>query len=447
MYLTRVSLSRRTVLRGLGATLALPLLDAMVPALTAAANTVAKPVRRLGVVYVPNGMAMEYWTPTIEGNAFELTPILQPLAPFREQILVLSGFKLPWAAPHAGGSTPFLTGHAGTDGETDIVCGVSMDQLVAREFGHHTQLASLELAIESKGNSGQCSQGYSCVYLNTISWRDPRTPLPMESNPRIVFEQLFGDAPSTAFAARQARIERRLSILDSVREAVADLTRSIGPSDRVRLDQYLESVRDIERRLQKAEEQRNRELPVIDEPAGSPAAYGEHARLMFDLQLLAYQCDLTRVITFMMGREQSSLTFPQIGVPDSHHPLSHHAYNPEKIAAMSKINTYHVSLFAEYLEKLRSTPDGDGTLLDHLMVLYGGGISDSNAHKHDNLPILLAGGGSGTLAGGRHLRCPDDPPLADLLLTMMEKLGLPLDRLGNSDGTIVIDSDRVVRPI
>ena len=377
----------------------------------------------------------------------EFTPILKPLAPFKNQLLVLSGFKLPWAAPHAGGSTSFLTGQAGTAGETDIVCGVSMDQLVAKEFGRYTQLASLELAIESKGNSGQCSQGYSCVYLNTISWRDAKTPLPMESNPRIVFEQLFGDSPSTDFGARRARIERRLSILDSVTEAVADLTRRIGPNDRVNLDQYLESVRDVERRLQRAEAQADRELPLVEKPSGSPTSYQEHARLLFDLQVLAYRCDLTRVTTFMMGREQSSLTFPQIGVPDSHHPLSHHAYDPEKILRMSKINRYHVSLFAEYVEKLRSTPDGDGTLLDHLMLLYGAGISDSNAHRHDNLPIVLVGGGSGTLAGGRHLRFANDPPLADLLVTMMDRLGLAVDRLGNSDGRIIIESAPLSRPI
>jgi hypothetical protein len=440
MFITKMLLPRRTVLRGIGAAVALPLLDAMVPALSAMAKTAAAPVRRLGVVYVPNGMAMQYWTPPSEGSGFEITPILQPLAPFRDQVLLLSGLKLPWdVAPHAGGSTPFLTGVVGRTGEINIVCEISMDQIVAKQFGQHTQLASLELALEDKGSSGQCSQGYSCVYLNTISWRDPKTPLPMESNPRTVFERMFGDSASTDSSARQERIHKDRSVLDSVMETVADLKRKVGPQDRGKIDQYLEGVRDVERRLQKAEEQRDQQLPLVDQPAGIPSTYDEHAKLMFDLQVLAYQCDLTRVITFMMAREESSLTYPGVGVPDAHHPLSHHAYDGAKIATLSKINTYHVKLFADYLQKLRSTPDGDGNLLDHVMLLYGGGISDSNVHKHDNLPILLAGGGSGSLTGGRHVRYRKDPPVADLLVTMMDKLGVRVDHIGNSDGALKID--------
>ena len=441
MFITKMSLPRRTLLRGMGATLALPLLDAMVPALSAIAKTAAAPVRRLGVMYVPNGMAMQYWTPPTEGSGFEITPILQPLAPFHDQVLLLSGLKLPWdVAPHAGGSTPFLTGVVGRTGETNIVCEISMDQIVAKQFGQHTQLASLELALEDKGNSGQCSQGYSCVYLNTISWRDSKTPLPMESNPRVVFERMFGDSASTDSTARQARIARDRSVLDSVMDTVADLKRKVGAPDRGKIDQYLEAVRDVERRLQKADEQRDEPLPLVDQPAGVPSRYDDHARLMFDLQVLAYQSDLTRVITFMMAREESSLTYPEIGVPDTHHPLSHHAYDKLRIATLSKINTYHVKLFSDYLQKLRSTPDGDGTLLDHVMLLYGAGISDSNSHKHDNLPILLAGGASGTIKGGRHLRYHEDQPLADLLVTMMDKLGVAVDQIGDSDGALQIDA-------
>ena len=441
MIITKRFLPRRTVLRGIGCTLALPLLDAMVPALSASARTAANPVRRLGVVYVPNGMAMQYWTPKSEGTAFEVTPILQSLEPFRDQVLLLSGLKLPWdVAPHAGGSTPFLTGVVGRTGETNIVCEISMDQVVAKQFAEHTQLGSLELALEDKGNSGQCSQGYSCVYLNTISWRDSRTPLPMESNPRVVFERMFGDTSSTGASARGARIARDRSVLDSVSDTVADLKRKVGARDLGTIDQYLEAVRDVERRLQKADEQREAPLPLVEQPAGIPTRYDDHARLMFDLQVLAYQSDLTRVITFMMAREESSLTYPEIGVPDAHHPISHHQYDKTKIDTLSKINTYHVKLFADYVQKLRSTPDGDGTLLDHVMLLYGAGISDSNVHKHDNLPILLVGGGSGTLKGGRHIRYHKDPPVADLLVTMMDKLGVPVDHIGNSDGPLAIDA-------
>ena len=441
MFISKMSLPRRTVLRGLGATLALPLLDSMVPALSALAKTAAAPIRRLGVVYVPNGMAMQYWTPPIEGPGFEVTPILQPLAPYRDQMLVLSGLKLPWdVAPHAGGSTPFLTGMVGRTGETNIVCEVSMDQIVAKQFGQHTQLASLELALEDKGSSGQCSQGYSCVYLNTISWRDSKTPLPMESNPRVVFERMFGDSTSTGSAARQARLARDRSVLDSVMETIADLKRKVGPNDRGKIDQYLEAVRDVERRVHKAEEQRDEPLPLVEQPAGIPSRYDDHAQLMFDLQVLAYQSDLTRVITFMMAREESSLTYAEVGVPDAHHPLSHHAYDKVKIATLSKINTYHVKLFGDYLQKLRATPDGDGTLLDHVMLLYGAGISDSNSHKHNNLPILLAGGASSGVKGGRHIRYHKDTPVADLLVTMMDKLGVRVDHIGNSDGALEIDT-------
>ena len=442
MMITKKSLPRRTVLRGIGTTLALPLLDAMVPALSVMAKTAANPVRRFGVVYVPNGIAMEYWTPVSEGAGFELTPILQPLAPFRDQLLVFSGLHGHWNATHAGACTSFLTGAAGQTGEVDIRIdeGMSMDQIVAKEFGRHTQLASLELALDSRGNAGQCSGGYSCVYTNTLSWSSATTPLPGESNPRAVFERLFGDTSSTDAAARRASVKKGRSILDSVARKVADLQRQIGPRDRSKIDEYLEGVRDVERRFQKAEEQSALELPILEQPIGTPPTLGEHAKLMFDMQVLAYQADLTRVSTLMVGREQTGRVYSEIGVPEAHHPLSHHRYDPARIATMSKINVYHIQLFAGYLEKLRSTPDGDGSLLDHMIIMYGAGMSDSNAHKHNNLPILLAGGGSGQLKGGRHLKYPEDTPSANLLVTLMDKLGVPIDRIGDADGKLDVDT-------
>jgi hypothetical protein len=451
----KMSLPRRTVLRGLGATLALPLIDAMVPSFTATVKTAANPIKRFGAIYTPNGMAMEYWTPAKVGTDFEFMPINQSLAPFKNNVIMISGLKLPWDAPHP--SAPFLSGAVGNRGENNIACGVSMDQIVAREFGKETQLASLELALENVGNTGQCSGGYSCVYSNTISWRDATTPLPMENNPRAVFERMFGDTASTDAAARRARLDEDKSVLDAILESLTGLKRKIGPEDRGRIEQYLEGVRDVERRVQRAEQQANNELPFVEKPAGIPASYGEHAKLMFDLQLLAYQTDLTRVITFMMAREQSSLTYSEIGVPESHHPLSHHAHDPARVATMSKINAYHCKLFADYVAKLKATPDGDGTLLDHVMIVYGSGISDSMDHLKDNLPVVLVGGGAGTIRGGQHVNYAtrttlstlatdgkgvktEVPPMSDLCLTLMDKLGVHVDKLGDSTGPLNIDS-------
>ncbi len=430
------SLPRRTVLRGLGAAVSLPLLDSMVPALTALSQTAARPTRRFGVVYVPNGIAMEYWTPAEEGSGFGLTPILQPLAPFKNQMTVVSGLRGYWTPAHAGASTTFLTGAAGVAGETAPVADVSMDQILAREYGQQTELASLQLAIDSRANAGQCSGGHSCVYTNTICWRSRTTPLPMENNPRVVFEQMFGDSGSTDPAVRRARMQRDRSILDSVTEKVADLRREVGQADSLKIDEYLEGVRDIERRIQRAEQRQGGEVPEVAQPEGVPGTFAEHVRLMFDLQVLAHQVDLTRVSTFMLGREVSSRTYTEIGVPDAHHPLSHHEYKPEKIALMSKINAYHATLFADYLAKLRSTPDGDGSLLDNMLLLYGCGMSDSNAHSPRDLPVLLLGGCGGRLEGDRHLRFPDDPLMPNLLVTLMEKLDVPVDRLGKSDGRL-----------
>jgi len=448
MIITKMALPRRTFLRGVGATLALPLLDAMVPAFSAVARTAGNPVKRLGVVYVPNGIVMDSWTPAAEGTAFEYTPILKPLEPFRDQINVLTGLDgVPGGGVHAGRSTAFLTGVTSGDGrgssktaEYDLQADVSIDQLVARELGKHTQLGSLELALESRDVSGSCDVGYACAYTNTISWRSENTPLPMEYNPRVVFERLFGDSGSTDQRVRLARMERQRSILDSVTERVGALQRGLGERDQTRLDEYLEAVRDVERRIQKAEEQSNQELPVVDQPAGIPATYAEHAKLMFDLQVLAYQTDLTRVMTFMMAREISGRTYPEIGVPDSHHPTSHHRDDPEMLAKLAKINHFHVSLFSHYVEKLRSTPDGDGSLLDHMILIFGAGMSNSNRHDPSNLPILLMGGGSGQLKGGRHIRYANKPPMANLLLTLMDKLDYPLEKKGNSTGKIHLDS-------
>ena len=439
MIITKMSLPRRTVLRGLGTALALPLLDAMVPAASALARTAATPRRRFGVVYVPNGIAMEYWTPGETGRRFPLTPILQPLADFKDQMTVVSGLRGYWTPAHAGASTTFLTGAAGVAGETAPVADTSMDQLLAREYGQETELASLQLAIDSRANAGQCSGGHSCVYTNTICWRSRTTPLPMENNPRVVFEQMFGDSGSTDPAVRQARMARDRSILDSVTDKVATLQRELGQDDSLQIDEYLEGIRDIERRIHRAEQRQSVDLPEVAQPEGIPSDFADHVRLMFDLQLLAHQVDLTRITTFMLGREVSSRTYTEIGVPDAHHPLSHHEYKPEKIALMSKINAYHASLFAEYLTKLRNTPDGDGSLLDNMLLIYGCGMSDSNAHSPLDLPVLLMGGCGGQIEGDRHLHYPDDPLMPNLLVTLMEKLDVPVEKVGKSDGRLRLD--------
>ena len=438
MMISRKALPRRTVLRGIGATLALPLLDGMVPALTALGRTAAKPVGRLGVVYVPNGIVMEQWTPATAGAGFEITPILEPLKPFRDRLLVVSGLSNKGPDNiHETGATSFLTGvpPKRTQG-SQLGAGVSMDQQVARGTGRHTQLASLELALESGDDVGTCGGGYTCAYTNTICWRSATTPLPMETNPRTVFERLLGDTGGTDPAARLARIEQNRSLLDAVTDKVAALRRELGPRDRLKLGEYLEAVRDIERRIQKAEAQVDQELPEIAPPPGIPAAFDEHAKLMFDLQVLAYQTDLTRVVSFMISREYSGRTYPQIGVPEAHHPTSHHRYDPAKLAKLAKINAYHTTLLAYYLDRLQSTPDGDGSLLDQMTLLYGGGLSDGHRHSSDNLPILLVGRAGGRLRGGRHVRCPEATPMSNLHLTLMDTLGLPAERFGTSTGAL-----------
>jgi len=421
--------------------MALPLLDAMTPALSLRAGAAAGPIRRFQTFYVPNGMAMEFWTPKTEGHGLQLSPILEPLAPFRDQLLVLSGLKANWNYIHAGASGSFLTGTTrGGRNEIEIIADVSMDQLLARHFADQTQVPSLELAVDPPANAGACTGNLSCVYTHTLSWRSPTQPLPMEWNPRAVFETLFGDSGSTERTARERRLQQRKSLLDSVSEKLSNLKRQLGAEDQHKVEQYSEAIRDVERRIQKAEEQSDLELPAIDQPQGAPAVFEDHLELMLDLQLLAFQADLTRVISFMLSKEQSARPYPQIGVAEAHHPLSHHGDVPELVEHMSKINRYHTELFAAYLAKLRATPDGDGTLLDNVTILYGAGISNSNRHSGDNLPLLLAGGGGGRINGGRHLKYTDAPPMANLLVTLMDKMDVPVERVGGSTGPLPIDT-------
>jgi len=434
------AIPRRTVLRGMGSMLALPLLDSMVPALSAMQKTAAKPINRFGVMYVPNGMIMKNYLPLTEGASFELTPTLSALAPYREHVLVLSGLECiptpgrPGGA-HAKASTRFLTDVSPPLSETWLDAGVSMDQILADELGRHTQVASLELAMESVETAGACDTGFACPYTNTISWKSRNTPLPTQNNPRVVFERLFGDSTSTDPQARLRRLRQQRSVLDSVGEEVARLQGALPQQDRTKLAEYLDAIRGVEQRIQIAEAQHDQELPLVDHPAGVPASWEDHMNLMLDLQVLAFQCDLTRVITFMVGREHSGMTYPQIGVPDAHHPISHHQQEPEKVAKVAKINAYHVQMFARLLGKLQATPDGDGTLLDHVTMMYGAGIADSNSHSPIDIPMVLAGGGCGNLKGGRHVRFKN-MPLANLHLTLMDHFGVQRDSIGDSTGRL-----------
>ena len=439
--ITAKPLSRRTVLRGAGAAVALPFLDAMVPGVSALARAAARPVRRFQAVFVPNGMAMEYWSPKTAGRDFELTPILQPLAPFRDQMLVFSGLRASWIYVHAGASGSFLTGtRRGGSSETDVVADTSIDQLLAREIGGSTPLASLELSIDKEANAGQCTSGLSCAYTQTISWRTPTMPLPMENNPRAVFERLFGDSGSTDPAVRRARLAEKRSILDSVMDKLADVERRVGADDRRRVEDYAAAVRDVERRIEVAES-RNDQHPEVfaQEPRGVPATFEEHVELMFDLQFLALRSDLTRVATFMLGREQSTRTYPEVGVAEPHHPLSHHGNDPALVARMSKVNRYHAELTSRYLARLREAPDQDGSLLDNMTILYGTCMSNSTRHAGTNVPLLVLGGGAGRLKGGRHLTYGPGTSHADLLLTLMDKFDVPLERVGGSAGPLPID--------
>jgi Protein of unknown function (DUF1552) len=439
MIITKKALPRRTFLRGMGATLALPLLDAMVPSMTAVAKTAAEPVRRLGFIYIPMGCDITRWTPrSTDGTLKILSPTLQSLEPFVDQLTVLSNMELKNAYPgtHATSNAAFLSAaKAKWTESTDYYLGTTADQIAAQQVGRQTVLPSLELSMDLLQTVGQCDNGYACVYQNNLSWSSPTTPLPSEAHPRIVFERLFGEGGNAA--DRRAALKRRASLLDWVRDDIARLQSTLGADDRRRVDQYLDSIREVERRIQKAESDAGGDqLPDLDRPVGVPGSYAEHAKLMFDLQALAMQGDVTRVITFQLARETSTRTYPEIGVADPHHPLTHHGNDPEKIARMAKINAFHVSLFAYYLEKLRSTPDGGGTLLDHSVVLYGSGMGNPNVHDHVNLPTIVAGGGAGRMKGGRHIMYPEPTPLANLHLTLLEKVGVRLDRFADSQGTI-----------
>jgi len=442
MIVTRKSLPRRTFLRGLGTTLALPFLDAMVPAF--GATTAAKHAVRLAFVYVPNGIIMKYWTPAAEGSSYEFMPAMKALEPFREKLLVLSGLAQvqgralgDGAGDHARAGATWLTGVHPKKTEVDIHAGISADQIAAREFGKTTQLGSLEIGLESPQLAGNCDSGYSCAYTNTISWRTPTTPLPVEVSPRAVFERLFGDGDSTDPKARLTALKQQRSILDYVSEDVSRLESGLGARDRNKLDEYVESIRDIERRIQKAEEQNATvKMPVMERPTAIPEEFEDHAKLMIDLQAIAFQADMTRVVSFMMAREGSNRSYRSIGVSDGHHSVTHHMNDPEKIEKVHKINTHHVDTFAYMLKKLQSTPDGDGTLLDHSLILYGSSISDGNAHTHHDLPIVLAGGGAGQFKSGRHIKYPKDTPLNNLLLSMLHDAGVPADKWGDSTGEL-----------
>src|SRR5437764_10222828 len=429
---------RRRFLRGVGATLALPLLDAMVPAATALAHTSAKPVSRIGYVFMPMGCAQSRWTPPGSGKLGELSPILSSLAPVKEHVTVLTNLELQCAYPgsHATSNSSFLScARAKLTESNDYFLGTTVDQLAAQQIGRQAQLPSLELAMDLLQVVGQCDNGYACAYQNNLSWSSPTTPLPSEAHPRIVFESLFGEGGS--MADRQAALRKKASLLDWFNEDVARLNRNLGPGDRARVSQYLDTVRQVERRIQQAEaDAADNPLPALDRPVGVPAAYADHARLMFDLQVLALQGDVTRIVTFQLARETSNRTYPEIGVPDPHHPLSHHGNDPAKIARMAKINQFHVSLFAEFLAKLKGAKEGNGTLLDHSLSLYGSGMGNPNVHDHTNLPVLVAGGAAGGMKGGRHVRFDKVTPLANLHLTLLDKVGVRLDKFGDSDGKV-----------
>jgi len=441
MIVTKKAISRRTVLRGMGTAVALPLLDAMVPALTAQVKTPAKAVRRLGVVYHPNGVIYHNWLPKGTGREFELSRTLEPLKPFRDQLIVVTGLSSQQAealgdggGDHSRASGSYLTGVHVKKSDSVVENGISMDQIAAKALERETQLSSLQLTADDNSLVGSCDVGYSCAYSSTLSWLTPTLPLMAENNPRVVFERLFGSSDSTDARVRASRLRQDRSILDSVTARVRQLQQKLGPLDSTKLSDYLESLRDTERRIQKAEEQSTRQGPDVDQPAGIPDGFEPHVQLLYDLQVLAYQADLTRVITFMYGREQTGRPYPQIGIPEPHHPLTHHQNDPSKMEKCTAIQMYHVALFATYLEKLRATPDGDGSLLDHVMLLYGGGISNSDRHTHGPLPTLILGGGGGAITGGRHVVFPDDTPLTNLQLTLLAKLGVPADKLGDSTG-------------
>jgi hypothetical protein len=438
MMISRKALARRSFLRGMGGVIALPLLDAMIPAFSAAAPQ--SPVR-LGIVYVPNGMwPMDQWTPKTEGSNIELMPSMEPIGKFKDQLTVVTGLAHKQATvsgggPHTNAFGTYLTGvHPKPTGGKDFQVGVSMDQLAAAKLGKETQLSSLEVSLFVKDFVGSCEGNNACVYTNTPCWRTPTTPLPMEHNPRALFERLFGDSDTTDGKTRIERIQERRSILDGTTRLASPFLEKIGPGDRAKLGEFLDAIRDTERRIQIAEKQTDQEVPSMERPSGTPASFDDYAKLMINLQVLAYQTDLTRVVTFAMEHEGGGRAYPEIGIPDDHHALSHHQNNPANIAKLVKIHRYHMGLFAYYLERLQSVREGDGNLLDNAVIMYGSALSDGNSHLHENLPVILVGGGGGRLTGNRHVRVPDLTPMTNLHLAVLDKLGVSAEQLGDSTG-------------
>jgi hypothetical protein len=446
MINTRKSISRRTLLRGAGAAFSLPLLDAMIPASTALAETAAAPtqLRRLGYVYMPMGFNPKEWIP--KGDSLNRLPsTLQPLEKVKDQVTVISGMELRNAYPgsHATSNSAFLSAATARRTESsDYHLGTTVDQIAAKRLGQQTQLPSLELAMDLLNNAGQCDNGYACVYQNNLSWSTPTTPLPAEAHPRLVFENLFGEGGTVE--DRRETLRRRASLLDSVTEEMKRFKLQLGTNDRGKVDDYFQSIREVERRIQRAEASVDENpLPDLDRPVGVPAAYADHARLMFDLQRLAFQGDITRVISFQLAREASTRTYPEIGVPEPHHPISHHGNNPDKLAKLAKINKFHVSLFAEFLQKMAATPEGNGSLLDHSLYLYGSGMGDPDAHDHTDLPLIVAGGAAGNMRGGRHVTYEKHTPMANLHLTLLNKAGIEMDSFADSNGT----ADELFAPV
>jgi hypothetical protein len=443
MMITKKALARRTFLRGLGTAIALPLLDSMIPAMAGTSGATAP--MRLGFVYVPNGIIPKDWLPKTEGSGFEFMPTMKPIEPFREKLLVLSNLAQvngralgDGGGDHARAGATWLTGvHPKKTQGVDIHAGISADQIAAREMAKSTQFASLEIGIEEPYLAGGCDSGYSCAYTNTISWRSPTTPNPVQISPRAVFERLFGDGGTTDPEVRRKRSQQDRTILDYVSADLARMQPGLGARDKSKLDEYFESIRDIERRIQKAEQQSaTMKMPVMERPAGIPDTFEEHAKLMTDLMVIAWQTDMTRVTTYMMAHEGSNRSYREIGVADGHHSVTHHQNDPEKIAKTQKIDEYHVKSFAYLLKRLDETKDGDGTLLDHSMVLYGSSIRDGNVHDHHDLPLVLAGGKSAGIKSGRHIRYKPETPMNNLLLTLLDKSGVPGETLGDSTGRV-----------
>jgi hypothetical protein len=441
MIITRKAMNRRTLLRGTGAVLALPLMEAMMPASSHAAEAAAAARKRLHVIYTPNGMMMEHWTPAKAGADYEMTPILKPLEPYRNKFQVISGLDHgqaealgDGAGDHGRCCGTYLTGmHVKKTEGADLTNGVSMDQVVAKQYAELTQIPSLEMGLEPPSLVGSCDTGYSCAYTNTLSWSNPSTPLPVTVNPREIFERLFGDGDSLDAKSRLAVLKRQASILDFVAEDAKRLSGNMGANDRKKLDEYLTSVRDIERRIQKAEEGGAVALPDYARPSGIPDKFADHAQMMIDLMVLAAQADLTRVNTLMLAREVSGRSYPEIDVPDAHHPMSHHGNDPEKIAKLTKINTLHMEQVAYYLKRMGETKDGNGTLLDNTLLLAGASLADPNKHSHKDLPTIVAGG---LTAGNRHLIAEKGTPMTNLMLSMMDQLNVKTDKLGDSTGRL-----------